>query len=474
MPSLPTILIADDNSSVRTVLGQALGRAGYQVQFSSDATLVLQWAEDGEGDLVIADVTLPDASDLTLLKRIRAARPDLPLIAIGSSQSAMTAVQMAQCGVADYLVKPFDLEHMLKAVRSALLSPALSAGDVSSGDNLPEQRLVGESAAIKNVRQMISRLKMSGLPVVITGESGTGKALLARLMHDNSARRDKPFVTVNKTVLSSAGSSDLCKSEGGDWRDCLKQATGGTLFIDEISEIPSEFQLGLLQFLHEQEAASAAGLSHAAGYTQVITATRYDLRQAVRSGLFREDLYYRLNVVPVYLPPLRERAEDIASLVAYFFARYQSENQSSELDAQALACLQGLHWPGNVRELENVVRRILTLYPDDMITRDIVEVALSETLNNTGEEINASDDNGSFSDVISGYILHYLKAEREGVPVNDLYARVISEVEKPLIQLTLAETRGNQIKAATMLGLNRNTLRKKIRELEIPVIRFPG
>lgn len=476
MTPLPTILVADDDRSIRTVLGQALGRAGYQVQSTPNAATLWQWVEEGEGDLVITDVIMPDGSGLDLIPRIRQARPDLRIIVMSAQSNLMTAVKAAQRGAFEYLAKPFDLKELLNVVGRALAAPAQDIEKPASSAN-PEERLplIGQSVVMQGIYRSIARLTTSDLTVMISGESGTGKELVARALHEYGRRRGGPFIAVNMAAIPRDQiESELFGQErtvGGRSPGRFEQAAGGTLFLDEIGDMPPEAQTRLLRVLQDGEFTTVGGRAPIRADVRIIAATHRDLRQAIRAGTFREDLYYRLNVVPVRLPPLRERLEDIPLLARHFLAQCRDAGGPSKvLDESAIARLQSWRWPGNVRELENLIRRIVALYPQETIGSDLIDAELAEPLANEAVTEQAAVEE-PLSDSVSRHIMRYLVAGREGMPLHDLYARVIAEVERPLIQMTLAETRGNQIKAASMLGLNRNTLRKKIRELEIPVVR---
>ncbi|MCP1241374.1 nitrogen regulation protein NR(I) [Acetobacter lambici] len=477
MTPLPTILVADDDRSIRTVLGQALGRAGYQVQVTPYASTLWQWVQEGEGDLVITDVAMPDGNGLELVTRIRQIRPDLRVIVMSAQSTLTTAVKATQRGAFEYLAKPFDLKELLAVVARALTTPVQEAEKPAPAPT-PEERLplIGQSMVMQGIYRSIARLTTSDLTVMITGESGTGKELVARALHEYGRRRSGPFVAVNMAAIPREQiESELFGYERGGnlgrMPGRFEQASGGTLFLDEIGDMPQEAQTRLLRVLQEGEFTTVGGSTPLHADVRIVAATHRDLRQAIQAGIFREDLYYRLNVVPLRLPPLRERREDIPLLARHFLAQCREAGGGYRmLDEEAMTRLQAWRWPGNVRELENLIRRIVALYSQETITAELVDAELADPL--------ASDfapDRQQVAeplvDSVSRHIARYLEAGREGMPLHDLHARIIAEVERPLIQMTLTETRGNQIKAAAMLGLNRNTLRKKIRDLEIPVVR---
>jgi two-component system nitrogen regulation response regulator GlnG len=475
-----TVLIADDDRSIRTVLTQALGRSGYQVRSTGHAATLWRWVEEGEGDLVITDVVMPDENGLDLIPRIKRVRPDLRVIVMSAQSTLITAVKAAQRGAFEYLPKPFDLQELLAVVGRALAAPAISPpappGEARDADErLP---LIGRSAAMQEIYRTIARLVTADLTVMINGESGTGKELVARALHDYGKRRGGQFVAINMAAIPrELIESELFGHERGAFTGAtnrnlgrFEQAAGGTLFLDEIGDMPPEAQTRLLRVLQEGEFTSVGGRSPIRANVRIIAATHRDLRQAIRAGQFREDLFYRLNVVPIRLPPLRERTDDIAPLVRHFLERAHADGLALKtIDQPALDRLRAHRWPGNVRELENLIRRLAALYPQETITAEIVDAELADSAP-LAEQLAASGPE-PLTRAVERHIRQFLAAQDDGIEQSDIYDRVIAEVERPLIQMTLAATRGNQIKAAAMLGLNRNTLRKKIRDLEIAVVR---
>lgn len=480
----PTVLVADDDKSIRTVLMQALGRSGYQVRCTGNAATLWRWIEDGEGDLVITDVVMPDENGLDLIPRIRSLRPELRVVVMSAQSTLMTAVKATQRGAFEYLPKPFDLQELLAVVHRALAQPPESTQqppEVSDGEEaLP---LIGRSPAMQEVYRTIARLSTADLTVMINGESGTGKELVARALHDYGKRRKGPFVAINMAAIPrDLIESELFGHERGAFTGAtarsqgrFEQANGGTLFLDEIGDMPPEAQTRLLRVLQEGEFTSVGGRQPIRANVRIIAATHRDLRNAIRQGQFREDLYYRLNVVPIRLPPLRERAEDIALLARNFLERAREDGLAAKtLDRGAVERLHRYAWPGNVRELENLMRRIAALCPEEIVTAAVIDNELTDS----AEASTASFPSSPASPVseplaraVERHISEFLAAHSDGIGPTDMYDRIIAEVERPLIRLTLAATRGNQIKAAAMLGLNRNTLRKKIRDLEISIVR---
>ena len=481
--TLPTVLIADDDRSIRTVLTQALGRSGYQVRCTGNAATLWRWVEDGEGDLVITDVVMPDENGLDLIPRIKRVRPDLRVIVMSAQSTLMTAVKAAQRGAFEYLPKPFDLKELLSVVGRALATPPpLDAPTPEPRDSDERLPLIGRSAAMQEIYRTIARLTTTDLTVMVNGESGTGKELVARALHDYGRRRAGPFVAINMAAIPrELIESELFGHERGAFTGAtnrnqgrFEQASGGTLFLDEIGDMPAEAQTRLLRVLQEGEFTTVGGRQPIRANVRIVTATHRDLRQAIRAGQFREDLYYRLAVVPIRLPPLRERAEDIPVLARHFLDKARETGLPGKtLDHGAVDRLRQHRWPGNVRELENLMRRLAALYPQETIAEETISAELADA----GATL-VDDDRGSLPEplaqAVERHIRQFLAASRDGMPMRDIYDQVIAEVERPLIQMTLSATRGNQIKAAAMLGLNRNTLRKKIRDLDIAVVRGVG
>ncbi len=483
MSTPPTVLVADDDRSIRTVLTQALGRSGYQVRATGHAQTLWRWVEEGEGDLVITDVMMPDDNGLEMLPRIKRLRPELRVVVMSAQSTLLTAVRAAQRGAFEYLPKPFDLKELLVVVERALAAPAIVAEDCAEArDGEEKLPLIGRSQAMQEIYRTIARLTTVDLTVMVNGESGTGKELVARALHDYGRRRTGPFVAINMAAIPrELIESELFGHERGSFTGAhsrslgrFEQAAGGTLFLDEIGDMPGEAQTRLLRVLQEGEFTSVGGRTPIRANVRIVAATHRDLRQSIKAGLFREDLYYRLCVVPIRLPPLRERAEDIALLARHFLDRARDAGLPFKtLDGGAIEALGRHRWPGNVRELENVMRRLAALTPQETITAEVIAAELAEPAADA-----AQDEGGVVPDGLAASVERHIKqmlaGSAAGIPTRDIYDQVLAEVERPLIRMTLSATRGNQIKAAAMLGLNRNTLRKKIRDLGIPVVRGIG
>jgi len=472
------ILVCDDDSAIRTVLNQALGRAGYDVRTTGTAAGLWRWVSAGDGNLVITDVVLPDENGFDLIPRIKKIRPDLPVVVMSAQNTILTAITATERGAFDYLPKPFDLKELTAVVQRALASVG------SKRDTTPEPRsedrlpLIGRSPAMQEIYRVIARLTQTDLTVMIMGESGTGKELVARALHDYGKRRHGAFVAVNMAAIpKELVESELFGHERGAFTGAtnrgvgrFEQAEGGTLFLDEIGDMPLEAQTRLLRVLQQGEYTTVGGRTPIKTDVRIIAATNRDLRQLIQQGLFREDLYYRLNVVPMRLPPLRERAEDVPDLVRHFLRKAEDEGLSSKrLEPEAYDMLKHYRWPGNVRELENLIRRMAVLHSGETIPTSAISIELKEPAR--APTLDEGEEPASLSAAVERHLTKYFLEQGEKLPPPGLYDRILQEIERPLLSICLAATRGNQIRAAHLLGLNRNTLRKKIRDLGLEVIR---
>jgi two-component system nitrogen regulation response regulator GlnG len=476
-----TVLIADDDSAIRTVLNQAFARAGYAPRATGNAATLWRWVAQGEGDVVITDVVMPDENAFDLIPRIKKLRPDLPIIVMSAQNTLMTALTAAEKGAFEYLPKPFDLSQIVSIVGRALAEPGrrkdrgVTEGD---GEDLP---LIGRSPAMQEIYRVLARLTRTDLTVMITGESGTGKELVARVLHDYARRRNGPFVAINMAAIPrELIESELFGHEKGAFTGAqartegrFQQAEGGTLFLDEIGDMPMEAQTRLLRVLQEGEYTTVGGRTPIKTDVRIIAATHRELKTQIQQGLFREDLFYRLNVVPLRIPPLRERLEDVGDLVRHFLrVAAKAGLGHKSIAAAAIERLKQYHWPGNVRELENMVRRLAALHPEDTLTADLVEAELAEAVPPPAAEDGKTPKD--LSEMVERYLGGYFASYGRELPPPGLHDRILQHVERPLLMAALAATRGNQIRAAALLGLNRNTLRKKIRDLDIQVFRTPA
>ena len=472
------VLLADDDAAIRMVLNQALTRAGYEVRPTGNISTMWNWVSRGEGDILITDVAMPDGNAFEVMPKIKKLRPELPMIVMSAQNTFMTAIRASEVGAYEYLPKPFDITEVLSVVARALADakkPTVADRKAEEpGESMP---LVGRSTAMQDIYRALARLMQTDLTVMITGESGTGKELVARALHDFGKRRKGPFVAINMAAIQR----DLIEAElfghekgaftGANTRSSgrFEQAEGGTLFLDEIGDMPMDAQTRLLRVLQEGEYTMVGGRNAIKTNVRIVAATHRDLSQMIRQGLFREDLYYRLNVVPIRLPPLRERIDDITDLVQHFLRMAQREGEPSKtISPEAIRLMQNYNWPGNIRELENLVRRLSALYADEQISAEIVQNEL-----NIVDRPATSSATGpvDISMAVETHVGQLLREHEPNLPPAGMYQRVIDKVEAPLIAMALNACGGNQIKAADLLGLNRNTLRKKIRTHSIEIVK---
>jgi two-component system nitrogen regulation response regulator GlnG len=474
-----TILVADDDRTIRTVLAQALTRAGCRVRATGTATTLWRWVEEGEGDVVVTDVMMPDGDALDLLPAIKKRRPELPVIVMSAQNTVMTAIRAAEVGAYEYLPKPFDLKEVLGQVAKALNQRARKAPppeeDPPHADNLP---LIGRSPAMQEVYRILARLMNTDLGVMITGESGTGKELVARALHNYGLRKAGPFVAINMAAIPrDLIESELFGHEKGAFTGAdramagkFEQAKGGTLFLDEVGDMPLDAQTRLLRVLQEGEYTRVGGREVQTADVRIVAATHQDLRSLINEGRFREDLFYRLNVVPIRLPPLRERLEDVSDLARAFLRKAEAEGLPRKtISKEALDILKKQEWSGNVRELENLMRRLCVLCPDDVISGAVVGQEIAARPSSAASPQGAQPQR--LAQAVEAHLRRYFDLHGDSLPPEGLYDRIVKEVELPLIALSLAATRGNQVRTAELLGITRNTLRKKIKDLDIRVTR---
>jgi two-component system nitrogen regulation response regulator GlnG len=478
-----TVLVADDDAAIRTVVSQALSRAGYDVRLTSNAATLWRWIAAGEGDVVVSDVVMPDDNLFDVLPRMRKIRPELPVIVMSAQNTFMTAIKASEKGAYEYLPKPFDLVELTSIVGRALTESRRKNGGSSAlapqseNEGMP---LVGRSPAMQDVYRVLARMMQSDLTVLINGESGTGKELVARALHEYGRRKTGSFVAINMAAIPR----DLIETElfghekgaftGAQARSSgrFEQAENGTLFLDEIGDMPMDAQTRLLRVLQQGEYMTVGGRTPIKTNVRIVAATNKDLRTLINQGLFREDLYYRLNVVPLRMPPLRERLEDIGDLVMHFLAMVQREGlEAKRILPEALQLMTRHNWPGNVRELENLIRRLSALYPQEEISPEIVAAELGAGDGGETPVHGTLGGDVTISQAVEQNMQTYFGSFGDDLPPHGLYQRVLAELEQPLILATLAATRGNQIRAAEILGLNRNTLRKKIKEHGLSVYR---
>jgi two-component system nitrogen regulation response regulator GlnG len=448
-----TVLVADDDRTIRTVLTQALTRAGCKVHATSSMVTLMRWVEEGKGDLVISDVVMPDGNGLEALPRIGQQRPGLPVIVISAQNTIMTAIQAAEKEAYDYLPKPFDLPDLMKRAARALdvmrragaarraVEPAAEA------DDLP---LVGRTPAMQALYRLVARIMNTDLPVLVTGESGTGKSLIARAIHDFSDRRSLPFVVVS--------AADLAPMEGP--ATALARVKNGSLVFDEIGDFDLDAQARIVRMLDSLVESGP----------RIMATSQADLNEMMDRGAFRQDLYYRLSGVTVTVPSLRERVDDIPLLADHFLARADREGNGGRRFGQAaMDLVRAYSWPGNVRQLENTIRRLVVTQAEEEIGRGEVELVLGNQP--AIEPVTGRGDGEKLSAGVSKHLRRYFDLHGGVLPPPGLYQRVLREIEYPLIEIALDATGGNQAKCADLLGINRNTLRKKITDLDIRVTR---
>ncbi len=447
-----TVLVADDDRTIRTVLTQALTRAGCKVHATSSMVTLMRWVEEGKGDLVISDVVMPDGNGIEALPKIAAERPGLPVIVISAQNTIMTAIQAAEAEAYDYLPKPFDLPDLMKRAARALSQKRRAATPEppprEGADDLP---LVGRTPAMQALYRLVARVMNADLPVLVTGESGAGKSLVARAIHDFSDRRTLPFVIVQ--------AADLQGLDGPS--SVLSRARGGTIVFDEIGDFDTEAQGRIVRMLDALPATAP----------RILATSQRDLAAAIEAGSFREDLFYRIGGVTLSVPPLRDRVEDIPLLAEHLLVRAERDGlPARRIMSDAMALIRAYRWPGNVRQLENTLRRLAVTAQEPEITRAEVEVALGGTPAPLPRS-DASEPAERLSASIARHLQRYFDLHGDGLPPPGLYDRILKEMELPLIEIALDATGGNQARCADLLGINRNTLRKKITDLDIRVTR---
>ena len=449
-----TVLVADDDRTIRTVLTQALTRAGCRVHATSSLTTLMRWVGEGKGDAVITDVMMPDGNGLEMLPKISLDRPELPVIVISAQNTIMTAIQAAEAEAFDYLPKPFDLPDLMKRCARALeqkqpvaSKPQLEVTQDVEEDGLP---LVGKTPAMQGLYRLVARVMNSDLPVLISGESGTGKTLIAKVLHDYSDRRNLPFVVVNETELVALDGPVKI----------LARAKGGTILFEEITDINEEGQGRIVRMIDNPGEFSP----------RFIATMQGEVSGEVDPKMVRSDLYYRLGGATIHAPALRERVDDIQLLSAFFLARAERDGGLQRVvTKEAEQLFRNYSWPGNVRQLENVVKRLsLTARASEITLTEVEQVLGSQPAMNSTLQKGSSD---RLSADVERHLRRYFDLHGSVLPPPGLHARILKELEHPLISIALEATGGNQAKCADLLGINRNTLRKKINELDIKVTR---
>jgi len=463
------VLLLEDDESIQLVTSDFLSSEGYVVKTLKTIKSLWKMIEDGKGDVLVTDVMLPDGESFEIIPQIKELRPNLPIIVVSARNNLQTAISSVEKGAFEYLPKPFDLNNL-----SNLILKAIQTKPIEKGKSLIRKKsndlIIGSSKIMQEMYRVISRLSQNDLTVTIYGESGTGKELVAKALHMFGKRADNPFIPINMAAIpKDLIESELFGHEKGSFTGAhqksdgkFKQAEKGTLFLDEIGDMPLDAQTRLLRVLQEGEYTSVGGKEKIKVDVRIISATNKDLKKLIDLGVFREDLYYRLNVVPIETPPLRNRVEDIPELIEHFLIKTEKSGLASKkIDSNAIEAMKSYKWPGNVRELENFILRVSALYSEDILNKEIISDELKRL----------EDENKNIEELsLSNLINQYFDRNRDKLlnsNSKNIYPAIIEKVEKSVIENILDFTNGNQLKASEILGLNRNTLRKKIGDLSI-------
>jgi len=471
-----TALVVDDEADVRRILGDMLVVAGCEVKTAGDAQSALEIIDQGGIDIAFVDIDLGRDSGFDILGSVRRRGLATDVVVITGKKSVANAIKATSSGAYDYVTKPFDLDHIVALTQRILESRAAARAIPDtrpSGDSAPQAEIVGQSPAMQEVYKIIGRMASSPTTVLIQGESGTGKEVVAHTIHAYSSRAEGPFIAVNCSAIpADLLESEMFGHERGAFTGAtdrrigkFEQAKGGTLFLDEIGDMPLALQAKLLRVLQEREFSRVGGHELIPAECRVLAATNRGLEAEVEAGRFREDLYFRLKVVVIDLPPLRERRQDIPDLVRHFLERINARERFKVkgVSPEAMSLLVDQHWKGNVRELENVLLRAAALAPDRVLGPADLPLR-SRTM------APSMDMAAPLTDILGAKIRELLASFGSAEP-RDLHTRVLAMVEKPLFEAVLESTGGNQLRAADILGINRNTLRKKITDYGIAVSR---
>jgi len=458
-----TILVVDDQKTVCYSLQRVLHAEGYEVRTVPNGEEALKIVNDAFPDLVIMDVRMPGMDGIEALERIKEFHPDIQVIMMTAFSTIEKAIRATQLGAYDYLAKPFDNDELLARVKDAIKTRELKKEVVAFDDGADlgaTEKVIGKSKPMLEIYKQIGKIAPTTATVLIRGESGTGKELIARAIYHYSARSAKPFLAINCAAIpEQILESELFGYErgaftGADFRRIGKfeQCTGGTLFLDEIGDMSPPLQAKVLRVVQDGKFQRLGGSETIGTDVRIITATNKDLEDMVKKDAFREDLYYRINVVTIKIPPLRDRTEDIKELVQYFIRRFNKTlgKEIKGLTADTLIKLEKYSWPGNVRELENVIQKSMVFCNDDYLS-----VECCDSLNLQKK---------SCASVTVGEAIQNLVdlAFREGSHVR--FQQLVAEIEESMVKKALGLTRGNQVQAAKLLGISRNTLRKKLEE----------
>ncbi|MDO5620430.1 MAG: response regulator [Paracoccus sp. (in: a-proteobacteria)] len=461
-----TVLIADDDRTIRTVLTQALTRAGCRVHATGSLGQLQRWVEEGRGDVVVTDVMMPDGNGIDMIPAIRRARPDLPVIVISAQNTIVTTIRATEADAFDYLPKPFDLPDLMARVRAGLERRAKSRPEpVPDMPALPAQDagklpLIGHAPVMQALFRSVARVLNADLPVLVTGEAGAGRSLVARSLHELSDRRDRQLGVLTAHDASAETLNRLARD-----------LPGGTLIVEDAAGLDAAAQARLVGLLEDWEASAARGGPVA---PRIIATAGPDPQEDLASGRLRADLYYRLAGVTLTVPPLRRRVEDIPALAQHLLTRAAAQGlPERSLSDQAEAVIRAHPFPGNVRELENLLRRLAVTAQGAEISGDEARAALNDgpmpAVSRNVSPVEGAD--GGLAQAVEAHLRRYFALLDGQLPPAGLYDRVIAEVERPLLDIALDATSGNQLRCAEMLGINRNTLRKKLTDLNIEVTR---
>jgi len=455
------IWVVDDDEAIRFVLQRALSRRGFDVECFENVTDVRAALEHSHPRALLTDIRLPDADGLSVVDTLQRLAIDIPVIAMTAYADLDQAVSAFQKGVFEYLPKPFDLEQVISVVERAITKEEV---EVRRPDEKTGNRLLGESQAMQEVFRTIGRLSRSDISVLITGETGSGKEVVARVLHEHSPRAKGPFVAINTAAIpAELLESELFGHEKGSFTGAhsrrvgrFEEAAGGTLFLDEIGDMPLPLQTRLLRVLAEGDYYRVGGRDLLSADARVIAATHQDLEEKIIAGKFREDLYHRLNVIHIGLPPLRDRTEDIAILARRFLVQVASELglEEKHLRPETIKILETYAWPGNVRQLLNLCRQLCVMAPGDQIFPADLPVDMISRNSSTGAKAEWTDALRQWArtELVSGK--------------TDLFGRAQDELERALIDCALDQTGGQRQKAAELLGLGRNTLTRKLQKFD--------
>ncbi len=471
------ILVVDDDKSIRLVLSTALTRSGFLVKTSATTAGYMGLLNTDKFDVMITDVGLPDGDTLDTLPKIQSLNPDMKIIVISAKSTLITAVRAEKKGAFYYFPKPFDLDELIGLVNKVFeTSDFLDKNTFIENNNLAPDKpslydsgpIIGKSKIMQDTFKIIARLIKTNITVLINGEIGTGKKLLAKSIHDLTFSSKKKFIKLNiknfRIINEELSNHSNNKKQDTLYINDLKNLDGGTIFIDQVCEGSLSDQHELLNFIENFDLIRKR-FSQESKITRIIVTSKKDLMKLVEKGDFRDDLFYKLNVMPIFLPPLRKRLEDIPNLINHFINKFNNDNMTKlSIDNLALNFLKSYFWPGNIQELKNLIERLSLSLTNDKISLSDVQKQLTNSF-----EISDNDENVTFENLIDKRISKLMSSINDDSIKMNVYDDFIKTIEKPLIENILDYTRGNQIKASTILGLNRNTLRKKISELGVTV-----